>query len=245
MKVLICTNILTVIDAAAYISHCNFWYRIGKTYPKDTFISMTPPRMSIDQARNWSARMALEMECDYLLFLDDDMIIHPDTLASLIDADQDIVMAHTYIRGVPFNVMSFIKKEDGGLHYFNDYKEHINKKGIVPCDAVGFAVCLIKMDLIRKMEAPYFVTGTHHTEDIYFCCKARREISEDVSIAVDTRVPTGHLLHKEFVHEGNVDKLKVFYDVAVEVKDTKEKEAVNGDRGTAYYDQIKQVLGQD
>jgi glycosyltransferase involved in cell wall biosynthesis len=238
MKVFICTNILTVIDAAAYVTHCNFWYRLGKNFPKDTFISMTPPRMAIDQARNWAAKMALEQECDYLMFLDDDMLIHPDTLTSLIDANLDIVMAHTYIRGYPFNAMSFYRDANGGLSFCNDWKDRVDENGIFTCDAVGFAVCLIKCSLLSKMEAPYFVTGTGHTEDIYFCCKARTEVSQDVSIGVDTRVPTGHLLHKENVSVENIDRLKEYYK-------TRDLEtAPNNDRGQSYYDAVRRVLGE-
>lgn len=238
MKIFICTNILTVIDAAAYVSACNFWYRLGKKYPDWVFYNMTPPRMAIDQARNWAARMALECECDYLMFIDDDMILHPDTLSSLIEANLDIVMAHTYIRGYPFNVMAFKNSTERPLGFFNDYKDFLDDKGIYLCDAVGFAVCLIKCSLLRRMEPPYFVTGTGHTEDIYFCCKARAEIGPEVSIGGDTKVSTGHLLHKESVNVESVEKLRVYYA-------EKKEEIVNGDRGSVYYRQISSVLGQD
>ncbi len=221
MKCFICTNILNSVDAAAYVAHCNFWYQLGKQYPKDSFYSMTPPRMAIDQARNWAARMALEQECDYLMFIDDDMLIHPNTLSSLIKADLDIVMAHTYIRGFPFNVMSFKSDGKGGLRYFNDFIEHIDENGIYLCDAVGFAVCLIKVKLLKEMEMPFFVTGTGHTEDIYFCCKARAEVSPDVNIE-------------------NIEKLKEYYKPVSELNG----EAKSGDRGTGYYRQIQQVLGE-
>lgn len=237
MKYFICTNILSSIDPSAYVSHCNFWYRLGRKFPLDTFYAMTPPRMAIDQARNWAAKMALELECDYLMFLDDDMVIIPDTLSSLIDCDLDITMAHTYIRGNPFNVMAFKKNEQGNLAFFNDYESSVNEKGIYLCDAVGFAVCLIKVSLLRKMETPYFVTGTGHTEDIYFCCKARVEVGETVSIGVDTKVPTGHLLHKEAVSFHTVDKLRTYYKELA-------KEIIDADRGAKYYHQINQVLGQ-
>ncbi len=182
LKVFICTNILSVIDAAAYVTHQNFFYRLGKTFPRAIFYFMTPPRMSIDQARNWAAKMALEQECDYILFLDDDMLIHPDTLKYLINADLDICMAHTYIRGYPFDVMAF-KKTKKGLEKFNDYQKYVNKKGIFMCDAVGFAVCLIKVDLLKMMEEPYFVTGINHTEDIFFCLAAKEQL-DGVTIGV-------------------------------------------------------------
>ncbi len=101
-------------------------------------------------------------------------------------------------------------------------------------------VCLIKVKLLKEMEMPFFVTGTGHTEDIYFCCKARAEVSPDVSIGVDTKVPTGHLLHKENVNIENIEKLKEYYKPVSELNG----EAKSGDRGTGYYRQIQQVLGE-
>jgi glycosyltransferase involved in cell wall biosynthesis len=236
MKTFICTNILTVVDAASYITHCNFWYRLGRTFPKDTFFAMTPPRMAIDQARNWAAKMAMQQECDYLMFIDDDALIAPDTLASLISADLDIVMAHTYIRGYPFHVMAFKRDGEKGLVNFDDYKEFIGENGVFLCDAVGFHCALIKVELLKKMEPPYFLTGTHYTEDIYFCVKARKEVSESVSIGVDTRVPTGHLLHKENVSVENVERLRTYYSNG-------EQNGVPRDRGQSYYEQVSLVLG--
>jgi GT2 family glycosyltransferase len=239
LKVFICTNLLTVVDPAAYVTHCNFWYRIGKNFPFDIFFAMTPPRMSIDQARNWAAKMALEQECDYLMFLDDDMLVHPDTLAYLINADLDIVMADTFIRGYPFNSMSFVKDGKGGLRNFNEVRKKVNEKGIALCDAVGFAVCLIKCSLLSRMEQPYFVTGTGHTEDIYFCLSARDQLGDEVSIGVDTRVPTGHLLHKESVSIGNVSSLRRYYSSEFRPS----KKGLN-DRGLDYYAAVNKVLGQ-
>ena len=64
------------------------------------------------------------------------------------------------------------------------------------------------MDVFKKMEAPYFYTGTANTEDIYFCIKAKSVIP-DLTICVDTTVPAGHpLKDKEILYPHNADRLR-------------------------------------
>lgn len=170
--------------------------------------------MSIDNMRNAAAKAALELECDYLMFIDDDMILHPDTFESLLAADKDIVMALTFIRGGEFPPMFFkrVPKENGyDLTHFHDWEDHIDEKGLVECAAIGFATVLIKTSILKQLEAPYFLTAGGHTEDVYFCCRAKAEIGEHVSIFVDTKVPTGHLVESEIAHVSTVKKLREFY----------------------------------
>lgn len=52
---------------------------------------MTVERQRIDKARNYIAMEALKQGFDYLLFVDDDNPIPPDTLEKLIEDDKDIV----------------------------------------------------------------------------------------------------------------------------------------------------------
>lgn len=230
MKILIGTNCLSQVHHLAYASHCQFWYRLGKKHADIKFYFMPPGRMSIDNMRNAAAKVALELECDYLMFIDDDMILHPDTLQSLLDADKDIVMALTFIRGGVFHPMFFKKlpKETGGydLTYYTDWEDNVNEKGIVDCQAVGFATVLIKTHLLKQLQAPYFLTAGGSTEDVYFCCRVKEEIGDHVTIAVDTKVPTGHILEPEIVHVDTVKKLREYHKT--------EEPKENPDRGQEY-----------
>lgn len=229
MKILIGTNVLTSVHHLAYASHCEFWYKLGKKHPDIKFYFMPPGRMSIDNMRNAAAKVALELECDYLMFIDDDMILHPNTMESLLKADKDIVMALTFIRGGEFPPMFFKRvPKDGGydLTHYSDWQENIDENGLVDAAAIGFATVLIKMDLIKKLEPPYFLTAGGHTEDVYFCCRVKAEVGEQVSIAVDTKVPTGHILEPEIVHISTVEKLRAYHK--------KEEPKATIDRGQEY-----------
>ena len=195
MRTLIGINILTSIQAYAYASHCQFWYRLGRIYPEDQFIFMTPPRMSIDRMRNECARIALEQECDYLMFIDDDVVIPYTAYRDLMTMNYDIAAGFVVIRGYPFNVMLFKETyDDNGilrLPYYNDYVDDI-KDNILKCGAVGFSCVLIKCSLLKELTLPYFMTGTQQTEDIYFCLKARKEVP-GITIGANFNVQCGHL----------------------------------------------------
>lgn len=227
-KILVCCNVLSQIHNAAYMSHCNFWYRLGKLAEKtgDQFMSFFPYRMSIDTARNTAAKIALDQECDYLFFYDDDSYIHADTFDSLKKADKDIVMAHTFIRGVPYHPMFFREiareGENVALAYYDDGIP--DEKGLLDCAAVGFSTCLIKMSLVKQVKPPYFVTGSGMTEDVYFCLKAQRAVPS-CSIAVDFKVPAGHILNPEIVSLDNVERLRKFYGATLKANSIQDHDA--------------------
>lgn len=244
MKILIATNTLTAIAQPVHATMCQFWFRLGRTFPEHDFMTFTPRRMSIDNMRNATAKTALEQNCDYVMFVDDDVLIDPlNTFASLLNACEhhgaDIVMAQTYIRGYPFEPM-FFKHENERLKPFRDYKKFVSKKtGLLKVDAVGFSCVMIKCSLIKKVTTPYFITGPKGTEDIYFCMKAKQELgAENVKVMVDTKVPTGHLLDPEPIHVNNREALLKFYDTTCpELKDRRNK-----DRGTSYAKQVEKTL---
>lgn len=219
MKVLVGVNTLTDVAQEVYSSHCNFWSKTVQMYPgpENQFLFFTPKRMSIDRMRNEAARIALEQECDYLMFLDDDVIVQPSTFKSLLEADLDIVMAHTFIRGYPFHPMCFkyVLKEGNQnvMEHYDKVVEEADEKGIARCDAIGFSCALIKCSLLKKVTTPFFVTiNGSHTEDVYFCIKARREVGDEVSIGVDTKVPTAHMFEKFFVAQENVELLRKMHE---------------------------------
>lgn len=241
-KTLVCVNALTEIDASVYLTHTQMWYRMGREFPEDKFINYTPTRTNIDAARNFAAKVALESECDYLFFVDDDMLLHEKTYASLRENIErpgvDAVMALTYIRSFPFPPMMFktVGMEDGKikeLKLYHDFEEHIDPKTYcVEVSAFGCACVLIKVDLLKKMEAPFFVTTPQMTEDVFFCLKAKNLLGPDnVKFLVDCGIPTGHLGDKSVITHQNIPHLNKFYK-SLGAEDPDEKK--QGDRGNEY-----------
>lgn len=201
LKIVVGTNSLTESQYPAYTNHCQFWFRLGRSYPHIDFIFNNPARMSIDRMRNMTAKVALSIDADYILFLDDDVIVNPNYgLKQLLDCRADIAAGRVCVRGYPFNYMSF--QLDRRKDLIMDTK--LPRKGIVDRDAVGFSFALIKTKLLRDMEEPYFITGLNSTEDVYFCVKAR-SAKPKCTIKVNCACDCGHILWPEIISEVNRD----------------------------------------
>ena len=241
MKTVIGINNLTAIDQYAYANHIQFFYRLGKHWNDSEFILCNPRRMSIDRMRNEAAKIALESESDYLMFIDDDVLVHPRAFDMLQRHDKDIVAGVTHIRGYPFYPMIFNFTDEAYKEnsYVIDYKEKADSEtGLIKCDAVGFSCVLIKVSLFRKLNPPYFVTSLNQTEDVYFCKRAREQFPE-TEIYVDIACATQHLLGSEMIGPDSVDLWKKFEEVRSPWIKNKEKEDKRADRTP---EQVKELL---
>ena len=200
-------NTLTAVEQIAYANHVQFFYRLGKNHPEDVFAINTPRRMAIDRMRNISAKMALEHEFDYLMFIDDDVIIPLNAYDQLKALDVDIAAAWVIIRGYPFENMFFKRDpKDNSLHNY----EVERGPGVYDVDAVGFSCCLIKCSLLKKVNPPWFVTGPFNTEDIYFCMKARQQFPE-TTIVVDAGLECAHIMGPECIAPWNHETYTKYY----------------------------------
>lgn len=241
--------------------------------------------MSIDNARNTAADLAMKAQCDYLMFIDDDVMIPKNTLDLLLKADKDIIAGLVIIRGMPFNVMAFrwmdlgVPQEDRpkedekrSLTFYNDLplrtpcesgheRFHIEcenclkiglhpdgLQAVVDVDAIGFSCALIKTDVLHQLTTPYFITGRHHTEDVYFCMKVKTELvgteennNQAPTIAMHTGVQCGHLLNPEPIEWSVRKRLTDFY--APEVAKEKEASAENFHRNMGYIEKCLANLG--
>lgn len=236
-KILILVNTLSSVNAFIYSNHCQFWTRTVKDFPDFEFIFLTPYRMSIDMARNLAAKQALALNCDYLMFIDDDVLIPADTFKKLYEAEKDVIAGLGCIRGFPFDNMIFkehireeVSKTAQGevildsegkeiilqhreLSFYNELPK--NEDGslveLVECGAVGFSCCLLNMDVLRLLEPPYFITLPSCTEDVYFCNRLIEELTPTPTIFCHTGVQWGHMLNSEPIEYGTKKKFQEFY----------------------------------
>jgi hypothetical protein len=206
-KILIAVNTLTEVNQLAYLNHNQMWYRFGRDYPEHDFVLFAPRRMSIDNMRNFAGKSAIDLNCDWLIFLDDDVLTPIETgwLRRMIEYNKDVIAGVTCIRGYPYHPMifNFMKRQLDSLetHFVDNYKALANPE--------GFSLCLIKVDTLRKISKPYFITGINHTEDVYFCNKMRKEILGS-EVWVDTTCETAHILGSDIIMPMNVEARKKF-----------------------------------
>jgi len=217
---------LSTVNNKVYATHMQFAYKLAKDNPDFQFILFTPYRMTIANFRNMAARAALESEAEYLMFIDDDAVLVncPSLFKSLLekidkDENKHIVMPVVYVRGYPFNPMFFNWVDDKdlvenarGLDFYVDWKEQpVDENKMLRVGAIGCHTCLIKTEVFKVIEEPFFLTGMYNTEDVYFCMKCHDYI-ENIGIFVATDITVAHLLDPLYVDNTNVEILKEMYE---------------------------------
>ena len=133
-------------------------------------------------SRNNLAVKAMEMEADYVFWLDSDMVFAPDTLLRMVDTleknNLDFLSGLYFRRVPPFSPVLYKKLgllEDGSGAYWEEF-EDIPQDGIFEVEGCGFGAVLIKPDVLFDVQAIYgtmFNPLDSMGEDIAFCYRAR------------------------------------------------------------------------
>lgn len=240
-RIMVGCNILTSIDSIAYPNHCMLWYQFGRHLKSYNFLFNSPRRTSIDNMRNSTIKGALDNECDFIFFYDDDVIIPMQALEKLLKLmykNKNVAVASglTYVRKYPFPPMLF-KTSGEGLESYADFEKYVNKDGVLRKDlgAVGFSCVLIRTESLKDMRPPYCITGSRNTEDVYLCLRIQ-EHNPKATIVCDTKVITSHLCDKFWVDSENVNRLRKFEKIVNGREPKKE------DRGLQYAKNIKSRL---
>jgi len=140
-------------------------------------------RMGCDIAhnRNEIVKLAIDKGCEYVFFIDADMVFNPDILSKLLEHNKDIVSVAYNKRRLPLeSVISPIDDD-----YTGDIPKHLFK-----AKSVGTGLMLIKTDVFKNLAYPYFdfsyIDCKRYGEDTNFCEKAR---NAGYDIWVDPTIP--------------------------------------------------------
>lgn len=145
-------------------------------------------------SRNKLAGYALEMEADYILWLDSDMVFQPDTLERMMDTLNkhphiDILSGLYFRRTTPFTPVLFNKLErDGETLVFEDVKEVPND--LFEVAGCGFGCVLMKTDCLFDIGMNWFTPFVDAGEDCAFCMRAREK---GYKIYCDPNISLGHM----------------------------------------------------
>jgi hypothetical protein len=158
-------------------------------------------------ARELLVERALDLGCDLIYMIDDDMIGAPDTFfrlaESVVHGPADICAALAFTRGAPHRPVLY--RQLAGYdaqhkrHVTNRAVERYPKDALVECDAVGFGAVVFRAEMAKAVPAPRFMNTTGSGEDIFFCYKARE--STQARVFCDTRVKLGHMGYKPVITE--------------------------------------------
>lgn len=160
-------------------------------------------------ARNSIAQKALDLGTDYVLMVDNDVVLPQDALVNLLDDPQDVCLGYYAHRDVDnvyrgrtcvcklgyFNYpleSEYTAAELRDLRASGIYKQQIH--------GGGMGCALIRADVFRTIRYPWYdwvnYADDHRgmlSEDLYFCeeCKKKK-----IRIYTDTRVGCGHMLRR-------------------------------------------------
>ena len=164
-------------------------------------------------ARNRIADRAMKTESDYVLMVDNDVVIPKDALQNLLDDPQMVCLGYYAHRDTDniYRGRTCVCKlsDDQGKPYFNYPLESeytgrelkaLREQGIfkVRIHGGGMGCALIRTDVFQRTPYPWYdwvnYADSHRgmlSEDLYFCELCRKS---GILIYTDTRVNCGHML---------------------------------------------------
>lgn len=102
--------------------------------------------LPVDQARNKIARLAIDSDATHVLFVDDDVLIHPHALLQLLAADKDIVSGVYFTKGEFSEPLIFGDPGEGTMPY-------VPNSGLHEAYGHGMGLTLIRASVFREMRA--------------------------------------------------------------------------------------------
>ena len=130
-------------------------------------------------SRNDLARMSLQMDADYVFWLDSDMVFKPDTLIRMMDTmkkhDLDFLTGLYFRRVPPYSPVLFDRLEyDKGICRWTEFKEIPDS--LFEVGGCGFGCVLMKTDVfidVQSVHGNMFAPRGNNGEDLAFCMRAR------------------------------------------------------------------------
>lgn len=169
-------------------------------------------------ARNRIAQRALDLGVDYVLMVDNDVVLPDDALLNLISHGENVCLGYYAHRDTDniYRGRTCLCKlyDDKGAAYFNYPLESEytakelhdmadNGEHIIRIHGGGMGCALIKTDVFKRLKYPWYDWVNYGgkfrgmlSEDLFFCEGCRKA---GIPIYADTRVNCGHMLrHVQF-----------------------------------------------
>lgn len=119
--------------------------------------------------RNTCVEEALDKGTEWLLFLDDDHVFGPQLLTRLLAHEKPIVGSLYLQRMMPFRPVAYSHKDENSVYHAINLHNH-GESDLIEVAAVGTGGMLIRSEVLREMEHPWFEHG-RASEDLIFCDK--------------------------------------------------------------------------
>jgi hypothetical protein len=167
--------------------------RLKEWQNKYIIIPIIDISIPIDYSRNKIVNSAKKANCDYLFFIDSDVIIEKGQLEKLLTCNKDVVTGVYYQRVLPYVPLPR-KKVCNNLYLSIEP----DGQDIVDVDGTGMGCVLVKMSVFEKFGFPWFEFQYHRdhgewyqlSEDLNFCQKVQKV---GIRIYCDPTVKCNHI----------------------------------------------------
>ena len=173
-----------------------FAYSLAQLRPVDDCVLALKTGSLIYAARNDLATQAIQIDADYVFWLDSDMVFKEDTLSRMMATmkknDLDILTGLYFRRVPPYSPVLFDRLDlDGEICQWSEFDK-------IPDDlfevgGCGFGCVLMKTDVFFDVQSKFgnmFAPIANNGEDIAFCWRARQC---GYKIVCDPSVICGHV----------------------------------------------------
>lgn len=161
---------------------------VSMQHPVNTVVDF---RVGADRgrSRNQLVEASLERGSEWMLFLDDDHTFPPTLLNGLLARNEPVVASVYLQRTDPFLPIAYTSKDEGGAYWPLDLAS-CGKDALVPVVGAGTGGMLIRSEVFRLLDPPWFVHTTEQSEDLYFCDRC---VDAGVPLFVDLSSRLGHV----------------------------------------------------
>ncbi len=180
-----------------------FMYHCGRRLPQYDFMLGIRTKSEQFRARNVIVEEGQRSGADWLLFLDDDMIINPfqtsnpteeyNLIERLLAHDKDIVGALYYQRTGGCAPVSMMAAGERGYRFLRDDEL---TGGLQEVDVAGGGALLIKMSVFDKLPHPYFAPEHEFGTDVQLCRAAKKA---GFKIYLDSSIELGHVRDERLI----------------------------------------------
>ena len=146
-------------------------------------------------AREMAAKKCMDDGCEWLLFLDSDMVFPPETIEKLLSHNLPIVSGLCFKRQWPPRPTLY-RALDANMDNIANLSSW---EPLQKIDAAGCACLLIRREVFEKIPEPWFALNEWGAaEDISFFCRVKKA---GIDAYADTTVKCGHVGLHEFGEE--------------------------------------------
>jgi hypothetical protein len=183
-------------------------FTVGSSHHKVVLYTSSGTLLSAQ--RQDLAKSAIEAGCTHTMWLDSDMRFPKDTIIRLLKHDIGIVCANYAKRRFPTEPIAVRKngKDEDAKTIQRVYTED-HSTGLVDVDYCGMGVMLVKAEVYKTMEYPWFAipwvpnAQDYMGEDVWFCRRAA-ENGTKTYIDQDLSKEVHHIGSFEFKHEHTI-----------------------------------------